>query len=91
MAETSISERIQPLLERLKGGDETAGRELIALTYERFRSLAAKILRSNYTRLKKWEETDDVIQDAAMRLWKSLEEFNAPTYRAVRLFIRFVE
>jgi len=73
MSESSISQRLQPLLERLRNGDAAAGKELINVTYERFQLLARKVLRSGFTRLKRWEETDDVVQEAALRLWKALE------------------
>ncbi|QVL33957.1 sigma-70 family RNA polymerase sigma factor [Telmatocola sphagniphila] len=73
MSETSISQRIQPLLERLRLGEASARNELISISYDRFRNLTAKILRVNFSRLKEWEQTDDVVQEAAVRLWKSLE------------------
>lgn len=81
MSETSISQRMQPLLDRLRAGDPAAGRELINQTYERFRGLAAKILRGGFPRLKQFEETDDVIQESALRLWKSLEDLKPATVR----------
>lgn len=73
MSETSIAVRLQPLLERLRQGDPQAGKEMINITYERFQNLARKVLRSGFARVKRWEETDDVVQEAALRLWKSLE------------------
>ncbi|MFT3880743.1 MAG: sigma-70 family RNA polymerase sigma factor [Gemmatales bacterium] len=72
---------MQPLLERLRDGDGSAKSELISITYERFRSLAAKILHGGYSRLKQWEETDDVVQEAALRLWKSLEAVKPTSVR----------
>jgi RNA polymerase sigma-70 factor (ECF subfamily) len=72
MSEVSITQRVHTLLEALRAGDEAAGRELINLTYDRFRILARRILRAGFPRLRPWEETDDVVQEAALRLWKAL-------------------
>lgn len=58
---------------RLLDGDEDARRELIQLSYDRLRKLARKML-SCFPTVKRWEETDDVFQRSALRLWKSLEE-----------------
>lgn len=65
--------RLQPLLERLQAGDETAKSELIQHACERLRRLTRKMLR-DYARVRRWEETDDVFQQAALRLVRSLSE-----------------
>lgn len=81
MSELSISRRLQPLLDRLQAGDDTARNDLINLTYDRFRSLAGKVLQSGFTRLKRWEDSTDVVNEAAMRLWESLAEVKPKTPR----------
>lgn len=64
---------LQPLLERLQAGDETAKADLIQHACERLRRLTRKMLR-DYARVRRWEETDDVFQQAALRLHRSLSE-----------------
>jgi RNA polymerase sigma-70 factor (ECF subfamily) len=59
-------------LERLRGGDATAREELLAHAAERLRRLAHKLLRTDFARLGRWEETDDVFQNAAWRLYRAL-------------------
>jgi len=58
---------------RLKAGDESARGELINCAYERLVRLTRKMLRS-YPRIHRWEETSDVMQNASMRLYRSLAE-----------------
>ncbi len=58
-------------IERLKSGDETARSELLNCAYDRMVRLTRKMLRS-YPRLHRWEETSDVMQNAALRLYRSL-------------------
>ena len=47
--------------------------ELIAKATDRLLRLTRKMLR-NYPHLRRWEQTDDVFQRAAMRLYRSLGE-----------------
>jgi RNA polymerase sigma factor (sigma-70 family) len=72
--------RIQSFLDRLRDGDETARAELLQCANERLRSLARKMLRA-YPRVHRWEETDDVLQNAALRLHRSLGEIALATPR----------
>jgi RNA polymerase sigma factor (sigma-70 family) len=65
--------RLQALLERLRAGDEKAKSDLIEHACERLRRLTKKMLR-DYARVRRWEETDDVLQQAALRLVRSLSE-----------------
>lgn len=64
---------IEPLLNRLLEGDENAKDGLIALACEQFRTHASKMLRQNFRRLSRWEETGDILQTAMMRLHSSLK------------------
>jgi RNA polymerase sigma-70 factor (ECF subfamily) len=73
---TSLSHQtlqIQGWIERLKAGDDSARRELINCAVERLTHLTRRMLR-NYPRVKRWEQTDDVLQNACMRLYRSLEQ-----------------
>ncbi len=67
------SQRIQRLLDRLAAGDPTARDELIAATSKRLIPLARKLM-GDFPRLRRWEQTDDVLQNALLRLHRSLEE-----------------
>lgn len=62
---------IQPLLDRLRAGDATARDALIELAVGRLHRLARRML-GGFPRLRRWEDTDDVAQGAAMRLWSAL-------------------
>jgi RNA polymerase sigma factor (sigma-70 family) len=59
-------------LERLRQGDESARQEIIAHTCQRLETLASRMLR-HYPRLRRWEQTGDVLQNALLRLHRSLE------------------
>lgn len=65
--------RLQAALERAAGGDDAAYDELIVCAADRLLRLTAKMLK-RYPHLKRWEQTDDVFQRAAMRLYHSLGE-----------------
>lgn len=63
---------IQGLLDRLATGDESAKDELIKHSMERLRRLARKMLRENPA-VRRWDETDDVFQNALIRLNRALQ------------------
>jgi RNA polymerase sigma factor (sigma-70 family) len=58
-------------LERLRQGDEAARREVINHACERLETLTRRMLR-RYPRLRRWEQTGDVLQNAVLRLHRSL-------------------
>jgi RNA polymerase sigma-70 factor (ECF subfamily) len=62
---------IQGLLDRLSAGDESAKDELIKHSMERLQRLARKMLRENPA-VRRWNETDDVLQNALIRLNRAL-------------------
>jgi RNA polymerase sigma factor (sigma-70 family) len=59
------------LLDRLRAGDDSARDRLIALAQGRFVALARAMLR-RYPHVRRWEETDDLLQAALMRLHRGL-------------------
>ena len=61
------------LLDRLRAGDGSARDPLIALAQARFVALARAMLR-RYPHVRRWEQTDDLLQAALMRLHRSLAE-----------------
>jgi RNA polymerase sigma-70 factor (ECF subfamily) len=72
--------QIQGYLDRLRGGDESARDELLNCACERLRHLARKMLRS-YPNVHRWEQTDDVLQNAAVRLHRTLRQVPVATSR----------
>lgn len=82
---------MQGCLDRLHQGDETARKELLEGVCDRLSRLAHVMLR-DYPRLRRWEETGDVLQNALIRLFRALETIRPPTlrdfYRLATLEIR---
>ena len=65
-------------LERHKAGDESARRELLEISMRRLRLLARRIL-TDIPSVKQVEETDDLLQNSVVRLWKCLAETRPET------------
>lgn len=86
------STAVQACLDRLHAGDAAARDELLATATERLRRLARKMLQADFARLKRWEETDDVLQSASWRLYRALADAPPKTplefYRLAALQIR---
>jgi RNA polymerase sigma-70 factor (ECF subfamily) len=70
-ASTSIV--IQKCLDRLKAGDPSAQAELIQCALGRLERLTRKMLHG-WERVHRWEQTPDVMQNALLRLHRSLSE-----------------
>ncbi len=62
---------IQGLLQRMAAGDDRAREELIVHSVDRLRRLARKMLRENPA-VRRWNETDDVLQNSLVRLHRAL-------------------
>jgi RNA polymerase sigma-70 factor (ECF subfamily) len=60
------------LLDRMRGGDAQARNDLLNHVCDRLRRLTRKMLRG-FVNVKRFAETDDVLQNALMRLLRSLE------------------
>ena len=60
------------LLENLRLGDAQARNRLIDHACQRLRCLTHKMLR-DYPGVRRWEQTDDVLHNAVMRLCRALE------------------
>jgi RNA polymerase sigma factor (sigma-70 family) len=83
--------RVARCLERLRAGDEGARQELLDAACASLTRLTRAMLR-DYRRLKRWEETDDVLQGALLRLCRALQTVTPQTprefYRLAALQIR---
>jgi RNA polymerase sigma factor (sigma-70 family) len=65
--------QFQRLLDGWAAGDDAARNQLLERAAQRLLQLTRRMLR-NYPRLRRWEETDDVFQNAILRLYRSLGE-----------------
>jgi RNA polymerase sigma-70 factor (ECF subfamily) len=78
MTDASITQRIEELLVRLKKNDAGARDELINVTCQRLMVLTRKML-GGFGRLRQWEQSDDVSQNAMLRLRRALDEVTPST------------
>lgn len=72
---------LQQLIDRYLAGEQGALDELIGHATLRLRVLTRTML-SRYPNIRRWEETDDVLQLAVIRLHKSLSEVRPETKQA---------
>jgi RNA polymerase sigma factor (sigma-70 family) len=79
MTDTSI--QIQRLLDLHQAGSESARQALLEHSVTRLRDLAHRMFR-RYTDLHSLDETDDVLQQALIRLYRALAEIRPATIRA---------
>jgi RNA polymerase sigma-70 factor (ECF subfamily) len=75
---SSQTVQIQLWIDRLQVGDEAARKELLTCACDRLTRLTRKMLKG-YARVKRWEQTDDVLQNAVMRLYRTLGEVKPAT------------
>lgn len=64
---------LESCLARLASGDVAARDEMIAFAGDRMRGIASRMLR-RFPNVRRWEETDDVLQNASMRLYRTLNQ-----------------
>jgi RNA polymerase sigma-70 factor (ECF subfamily) len=82
MADASDSTmEIQLRLDRLRAGDESARDELFEIACGRLHRLASRMLRA-YPAVARWEETDDILQNAAVRLCRALQDVRPDSVRS---------
>jgi RNA polymerase sigma-70 factor (ECF subfamily) len=73
--------QIQLRLDRLRAGDASARDELLEIACGRLRRLAHRMLRASPA-VRRWEETDDILQNAALRLCRALQDVRPDTVRS---------
>ena len=78
----TLSAALAPALARLAAGDLTARDTIIELVSVRLRSLASRML-SRFPNVHRWDDTDDVFQNAALRLHRSLGQMSLTEPRSV--------
>lgn len=72
--------QIQTWIKRWRAGDRMARDELFQHEYERLRCLTRRMFKA-YPRVKRWEDTDDVHQEALLRLWNALADITPTSVR----------
>lgn len=71
---------LRACLGRVRDGDASALNELILLAGNRLQALTHRMLR-DYPRVRWWAETDDVLQNALVRLCRALEQVHPASAR----------
>jgi RNA polymerase sigma factor (sigma-70 family) len=64
--------QIQRFLDRLRAGDARAQEELLRLAGDRLHQLTRQ-MRKTFRIPERWADTDDVFQNAQLRLWQALQ------------------
>jgi RNA polymerase sigma-70 factor (ECF subfamily) len=72
--------QMQLWIDRLQAGDQAARDRLIDSCCARLLQLTRKMLR-RYPRVKRWEQTDDVLQNVVLRLRRTLTQVTPATVR----------
>ncbi len=81
MSDANSSQTVtQALLRRAVGGDATAVEALLRHSGERLMHLTRRML-GDFPRVKRWAETDDVLQNALLRLLSALRDVKPATPR----------
>lgn len=79
------------LLQRLRDGDSGSAQALLEASTKRLQLLARRIGK-NIPGVRRWEQTDDLLQNSMIRLWKALEKHRPATpldyYRLASTIIR---
>ncbi len=70
--------KLSSCVDRLKAGDPSARDEIIKISYHRLDAMVRRMLKRD-DRVGVWEQHDDVLQNAAIRLWQSLERVTPAT------------
>lgn len=74
------STQLQRWLDRMNDGDGEARESLVQHACERLRRLTRKMLHG-YPAVHRWEQTDDVLQNALLRLYRALAKVQPETVR----------
>ncbi len=75
------TELLQKLLLEAASGNSSSHNQLIERASARLMELTRKMIRAEFPRLKRWEETSDVFQDAVLKLYRSLEDVRPESLR----------
>lgn len=73
--------QLQALLQRMRAGDADAANELLGHVSERLQRLTRQMLKS-HPAVKRWAQTDDVLQGSLVRLLRALQNVQPDSMRA---------
>ncbi len=82
MDETPLPHKVEDCLRDLAAGDNTARERILELCHERLHELTQRMLRG-FPLVKRWEDTDDVYQNAILRLYRCLGEVTIESPREI--------
>ncbi len=71
--DATLCRALEAGFDALRGGDPAARERIVELMTERMRSMAHRMLRS-YKAVRRWDDTDDVVQNASLRFLRALDE-----------------
>lgn len=69
--DSQLDEILAGCLERLANGDDSARQAILEVCNDRLRELSSRLL-GKFAKVRRWDNTDDVAQNAAMRLYRAL-------------------
>lgn len=81
-ADDSLAPELSACLGRLAAGDLSARDRIIEVAGERLRVLARRML-ARFPSVRRWDDTDDVFQNAALRLHRALGEVRPESPRSI--------
>jgi len=65
---------LEESLAKLAAGDDSARVRILEVCQIRLHELAHRLLGKRFSKVRRWDDTDDVAQNAAMRLYRALAE-----------------
>lgn len=71
--DAQLDEVLAGCLVRLAKGDDSAREEILEVCNDRLRELSSRLL-GKFAKVRRWDTTDDVAQNAAIRLYRALGE-----------------
>jgi RNA polymerase sigma-70 factor (ECF subfamily) len=74
------TQNLQDLAKGIRAGDVGAANDLVRVTLGRLQPLASKQL-GRFARIRRWEDTDSVLQGALLRLLRTLEKIEPTSTR----------
>jgi RNA polymerase sigma-70 factor (ECF subfamily) len=81
MSETTMTQKLESCLARLRAGDSQARDDLWGLVNDRLTVLTRRMLHRDYSRVRHWEQTEDVAQNVRLRLMRALQDIIPATAR----------
>jgi RNA polymerase sigma factor (sigma-70 family) len=70
----AIDAVLEDCLAKLAAGDESARVKILEVCQSRLHELAHRLLGGKFSKVRRWDDTNDVAQNAALRLYRALAE-----------------